>query len=86
MLKAIEYWKLRHKDKHLEWVYRHRALCDARYLRAAQLREGRISPGEAFSGNVCEDDGYISGPDREGNEDWGYSESDSEYDADENGL
>lgn len=59
LLKAVDYWKLRFDEKYEEWAANLEVTDHASYLRAL-LKAGKISPGEAASGVVVEDDGYHS--------------------------
>ena len=60
LLKAIAFWELRYDSKYEEWKSKFNEAEKARILRL-QLKRGQISPGEAASREVVEDDGYESG-------------------------
>jgi hypothetical protein len=59
VLKAIDFWKLRYDEKYEEWRLKFVAMDRALHIRA-MLRAGTISPGEAASGVIIEDEGYQS--------------------------
>lgn len=82
LLKAITFWELRYDSKYEEWKSKFSEAERARILRL-QLKRGQISPGEAASREVIEDDGYESGcTDEEYDHEWEDEDGD---DDDEDG-
>jgi hypothetical protein len=62
LLKAIEYWKMHFKEKIGEWRQESAEATRGWTLRR-KLADGDITPREAETGIIVEDDGYCSGDD-----------------------
>ena len=73
ILKAIDFWKLRYDEKYEEWRLKFVAMDRASRMRE-MLRAGTVSPAEAASGVIIEDEGYQSN---------NYDSDDSVYISDE---
>jgi hypothetical protein len=59
LLKAIDFWKSHYDEKYEQWRLKFVATDRASTIRA-KLAAGTISPGEAASGVIIEDEGYQS--------------------------
>jgi hypothetical protein len=59
LLKAIDFWKSHYDEKYEQWRLKFVATDRASLIRA-KLAAGTISPGEAASGVIIEDEGYQS--------------------------